>query len=54
MYTSGPAGLVNVAQMAKRSITLESKLRESVRELQQAQRELQVASSAVLDDQHLA
>lgn len=47
-------GLVDVVRMAKRSITLGDQLTESDRELQHTQRELQVASSAVLEAQHLA
>lgn len=54
MPTAILASLVDVVQMAKHSITLDRKLRESNRELEKAQRVLQVTSSAFLEAQHLA
>lgn len=54
VHTDVSPDLVNVAKMAKRSITFEEQLRKSDKKLHKTQRELQVVSSAASKSQHLA
>lgn len=48
------AGLVDIVQMAKRSIKLEVQVKESDWKLRKTERKLQVASGAVMEAQHFA